>query len=298
MVKGKKKENEMSFLEHLEELRWHIIRSVAAVFILMIVAFIFGNFIFDKIILAPRNSDFVTARALCNIGGMLSEYIKYINPDIICINQRPANLININMAGQLTTHFKIAIFAGLILAFPVILWEFWRFFEPALKPNEKRYTQGVVLVSSLLFFMGVLFGYYALAPISVHFLTTYELSGSGGVVNQIDIKSYISTITTISFATGLIFELPIIAFFLTKIGVLTPKFMRTYRRHAIVLTLILSALITPPDIFSQILVAIPLLILYEISIFISARIVSKREKEREAFMNDEVSTDTSIIPSK
>ena len=296
LKKGRKGDKEMSFLEHLEELRWHIIRSVVAIVILMIVAFCFRNIIFDAIILAPRNPDFITAKLLGNLGNILSQYFKFIDADVLYINQKPANIINIHMAGQLTTHIKVSLVAGLILAFPVILWEFWKFFEPALKPNESRYAKGTVLISSMLFFIGVLFGYFALAPLSIHFLTTYEVSET--VVNQINIMSYIGTMTSISLATGLVFELPIIVFFLTKIGILTPEFMRNYRRHSIVVILILAAIITPPDVFSQILVAIPLLFLYEISIFISAKVVKQRERERAAFMNDEpISTDTNIVPS-
>jgi sec-independent protein translocase protein TatC len=289
--RGKKSDKEMSFLEHLEELRWHIIRSVLAIFIFMITAFVCRNIIFDMIILAPKNADFITARLLCSLGAKMGT-------DAICINQHPVNLINIKMAGQLTTHIIVSLVAGLILAFPVVLWELWKFFKPALKPNEIKYSKGAILITSLLFFIGVLFGYFALAPLSIHFLTSYAVSGD--VVNQIYVRSYIGTITSICLATGVIFELPIVAYFLTKIGVVTPEFMRTYRRHSIVVIFILAAVITPPDVFSQILVAIPLLILYEVSIFISARVVRQREKEREAFMkddDDDISTDTNIIRS-
>ena len=275
--KGKKNEKEMSFLEHLEELRWHIIRAVIAIFVFMITAFILKDIIFDAIILAPRRPDFITARLLCRLGEIM-------HTEGLCINRGDWTLINIKMSGQLTTHIVVSLVAGLILAFPVVLWEFWRFFQPALKPNEKKYAQGAVLISSMLFFAGVLFGYFALAPLSIHFLSAYELSTD--VVNQINIRSYIGTITSICLATGLIFELPIVAFFLTKIGVLTPQFMRNYRRHAIVVIFIVAAIITPPDVFSQILVSIPLLILYEVSIFISGRVMKQKELERDAFMND------------
>ena len=172
------------------------------------------------------------------------------------------------MAGQLTTHITVALVAGLILAFPVIFCEFWLFFKPALHSNEAKHARGAVLASSLLFFIGVLFGYFLLAPLSIHFLSSYQISAD--VVNQINIRSFIGTLTSICLATGLVFELPIIAFFLTKIGVITPSFMRKYRKHAIVVIFIVAAIITPPDVFSQTLVAIPLLILYEVSIFISA----------------------------
>lgn len=280
--KGKKGEKEMSFLEHLEELRWHIIRSIIAIITMMILAFIFKNIIFDSVILAPRSPEFITARLLCQFG-------EYLNTDALCINRQQWTLININMSGQLTTHIIVSLVAGLILAFPIVLWEFWQFFKPALKANEARYAQGAVFAASMLFFLGVAFGYFMLAPLSIHFLSSYEISPD--VVNQINIRSYIGTITSICLATGVVFELPIIAFFLTKIGIVTPAFMRKYRKHAIVVIFILAAIITPPDVFSQTLVAIPLLLLYEISILISARVMRQKEKDTNAFMNDEPQPD-------
>jgi sec-independent protein translocase protein TatC len=177
--------------------------------------------------------------------------------------------------------------AGLILAFPVVIREFWMFFKPALHSNEARHARGAVLASSLLFFVGVLFGYFMLAPLSIHFLSSYQISSA--VVNQINVRSFIGTLTSICLATGIVFELPIVAFFLTKIGIITPAFMRKYRKHAIVVIFILSAIITPPDVFSQTLVAIPLLILYEVSIFISAGVMKQKEKEHNEFMNGESS---------
>jgi sec-independent protein translocase protein TatC len=276
--KGKKGEKEMSFLEHLEELRWHIIRSILAVLVFMILAFIFKNLIFDHVILGPKNPEFITNRLLCKLG-------EYLNTTALCINTKPLNLINIKMSGQLTTHITVSMVAGLILAFPVILWEFWQFFKPALRPNEARYARGAVMAASLLFFTGVLFGYFMLSPLSIHFLSSYIISED--IVNQINIKSYIGTLTSICLATGLVFELPIIAFFLTKIGLITPAFMKKYRKHAIVVIFIIAAIITPPDVFSQTLVAIPLLILYEVSIVISARVMKQKDKEREDFMKDD-----------
>jgi sec-independent protein translocase protein TatC len=276
--KGKKGEKEMSFLEHLEELRWHIIRSILAIVVFMIIAFVFKNVIFDKIILGPKSPNFITNRLLCQLG-------EYLNTTALCINTKPLNLINIKMSGQLTTHITVSMVAGLILAFPVILWEFWQFFRPALRPNEARYARGAVFAASMLFFVGVLFGFFMLAPLSIHFLSTYEISED--VVNQINVRSYIGTLTSICLATGLVFELPIITFFLTKIGLITPKFMRTYRKHAIVLIFIVAAIITPPDVFSQTLVAIPLLLLYEVSIIISARVMKQKEKDHEDFLKDD-----------
>ncbi len=281
--KGVKGEGEMSFLEHLEELRWHIIRSIIALVVFMVVAFVLKDFIFDTIILAPKEPGFFTNRLLCSIS------------EKICINQEPVNLISIKMSGQITTHIVVALVAGLILAFPVIIYEFWRFLKPALHENEANSARGAVLVSSLLFFMGVLFGYFLLAPLSIHFLTTYRISED--VVNQINVRSYIGTLTSICLATGLVFELPIIAFFLTKIGIITPAFMRKYRKHSIVVIFILAAIITPPDVFSQLLVSIPLLLLYEVSIYVSAGVVRRKEKEHNEFMSDNVSDKRSTSTS-
>lgn len=285
--KGKKDgEKEMSFLEHLEELRWHIIRSILAIVIFMIIAFIFKKFIFGTVILGPRSPEFITNRLLCEFGDYLTELLK--RPISLCINTGDWHLINIKMSGQITTHITAAIVAGLILAFPVILWEFWQFFKPALKDSEARYAKGAVFAASMLFFTGVLFGYFVLAPLSIHFLSNYEIDPS--VSNQINVRSYIGTLTSICLATGLVFELPIVAFFLTKIGIVTPAFMRKYRKHSIVVIFIISAIITPPDVFSQTLVAIPLLILYEVSILISARVMKKKEKERKEFFGENTST--------
>ena len=273
----------MSFLEHLEELRWHIIRSILAIVIFMIIAFMFKSFLFGTIILGPKNPGFITNRLLCQLG-------EYLKTTALCINTQPLNLISIKMSGQITTHITAAMVAGLILAFPVILWEFWQFFQPALKPNEARYAKGAVLAASGLFFVGVLFGYFMLAPLSIHFLSSYEIDPQ--VVNQINIRSYIGTLTSICLATGLVFELPIVAFFLTKIGIITPTFMRKYRKHAIVVIFIIAAIITPPDVFSQTLVAIPLLLLYEISIFISARVMKQKEADRKEFFGGDENTET------
>ena len=276
--KRKKGEKEMSFLEHLEELRWHIIRSVLAIVFFMIIAFVFKTFLFDKIILAPKTDAFFTNRMLCKFGQEILKTSK------LCINSQHLDLISIKMAGQLTTHIAVSMVAGVILAFPIFLWEFWRFFKPALKPNESMHARGAVFAASLLFFTGVLFGYYLLSPLSMHFLGTYEVSAE--VSNQINVRSYIGTLSSICLATGIVFELPIIAYFLTKIGLITPSFMRKYRRHALVVIVMLSAIITPPDVFSQLLVSLPLIVLYEVGIFISARVLKKKEKDRDDFMND------------
>jgi sec-independent protein translocase protein TatC len=283
---GKKGEAEMSFLEHLEELRWHIIRSFIAIVAFMIVAFVFKSVLFDTVILAPSTEHFITNRKLCELGQYLQEKGIINDPNVLCINKSGQfQLISIKMAGQITTHIVVALVAGLILAFPFVIREFWAFFRPALHSNEAKHARGAVLASTGLFFIGVLFGYFLLAPLSIHFLTSYQVSPD--VVNQINIRSYIGTLTSICLATGLVFELPIIAFFLTKIGIITPSFMRKYRKHAIVVIFIIAAIITPPDVFSQTLVAIPLLLLYEVSIFISAGVMRSKQKKHDEFMGEE-----------
>lgn len=287
--KGKKGEKEMSFLEHLEELRWHIIRSVIAIVFFMIIAFVFKSFVFDKIILAPKSDTFFTNRMLCKFGQEL------LNTSALCINSKHLDLISIKMAGQLTTHIAVSMVAGVILAFPIFLWEFWQFFKPALKPNESMHARGAVLSASLLFFTGVLFGYYLLSPLSMHFLGSYQVSPE--VSNQINVRSYIGTLSSICLATGIVFELPIVAYFLTKVGLITPTFMRKYRKHALIVIIILSAIITPPDVFSQLLVSIPLIVLYEVGIVISARVLKKRDKDRDDFMNDNDSSDNETTTS-
>ncbi len=287
--KGMKKgDKEMSFLEHLEELRWHIIRSVAAILIFMVIAFMFKSFIFDKIILAPKSPQFFTNRILCQLGGLL-------NTDLLCINTKPFQLINIGMSGQLTTHIAVAIVAGLIIAFPYVLWEFWLFFKPALHSNEREHARGAVMVASFLFLTGVVFGYYMIVPLSIHFLGSYEISSQ--VVNQINIRSYIGTISSICLASGVIFELPIVIFFLTKIGVVTPAFLKKYRKHAIVIVFVLAAIITPPDVFSQTLVSIPLLLLYEIGIIVSKRVKKQQDKKHDEFMKEEAGNQTDDVPT-
>lgn len=260
--------NELTFLEHLEELRWHIIRSVIAILVIAIAAFIFHRIIFDVIILAPKTPEFFTNRMFCKFG-------TWVNVPALCINANEFEIININMAGQFMTHILVSIIAGVIVAFPYIFFEFWIFMKPALYQKEKRVASGATFYSSLLFILGILFGYFIITPLSVHFLGSYKVSEQ--VSNQINLVSYISTVSSVTLASGLIFELPIMVYFLTKIGLLTPQWLKKYRKHSVVVILALSAIITPPDIFSQVLVCFPLLLLYEIGIGISKRILAKEE---------------------
>ena len=267
---GESEGAEMSFLDHLEVLRWHLIRSVSVVIGLGIVAFASKRIVFDVIIFGPKDPNFITYRMFCKLSQLLGL------DDALCMTELPFTLQNIDMAGQFTTHIWVSLIAGFVVGFPYVLWEIWRFIKPGLKSKESNYARGVVFFSSLLFMTGVSFGYFMIAPLSVNFLCSYTVSAK--FATEINLGSFISTVTTVTLATGLIFELPILVYFLTKVGVLTPDMMKTYRRHAIVSTVILSAVITPPDIASQILVSLPLLVLYEISIVISARVIKNQLK--------------------
>jgi sec-independent protein translocase protein TatC len=268
----KKNENEMSFLDHLEVLRWHIIRAMLGILVVAIVAFIFKDIVFNTIILAPKMPEFVTNRLLCEFG-------RKINILKLCINSRPLEVISIKMAGQFTMHIMVSLVGGFVVAFPYVFFEFWRFIVPALYSKEKKHAHGAVFYSSMLFILGVIFGYFVIVPLSVHFLGSYSVSDQ--VTNQINLISYVSTIASVVLASGIIFELPILVYFLTKAGLVTPKFLKKYRKHSLILILALSAIITPPDIFSQVLVAFPLIVLYEAGISISRRIVRKREMEEK-----------------
>lgn len=264
------KEREMSFWEHLDELRWHLVRSIVAVLILAIGAFIFKDFIFDRIILAPIRPDFLTTQILC-------AFSEIVGVAALCLDNSKLEIINIRMSGQFLTHMYISIMSGIILAFPYILHEIWRFIEPALKQNERKYSGGAVLVCSVLFLFGVLFSYFLIVPLTINFLGTYQVSEA--VANNVSLSSYISTVVSVSLSVGIVFELPVFVFFLTRLGVLTPEFLKKNRKYTIVLLLVLSAIITPPDVFSQIMVVIPLMGLYELSIVIAKRVARKRAKE-------------------
>ena len=261
---------EMTFFDHLDELRWTLFRSMIVVLVFAILAFIFKKFVFDVIILSQKNPDFITYRLLCMAG-------EKFNIAGLCMQLPDVKLINLNMGGQFTTHVYISLIAGFIAAFPYISWEFWKFISPALLQTEKQKTRTFVFYISMLFFTGVLLGYFLISPISIQFLLSYNVSEQ--VMNTISLSSYISFTTSMWFATGLVFELPVFVYFLTKLGMLTPAFMRKNRKMALVIVLLLAAIITPsPDVFSQSLVAIPLYILYEISIRVSLSVVKKKNK--------------------
>jgi sec-independent protein translocase protein TatC len=262
-------DREMTFWEHLDELRSVLIRGIVAIFLLSILAFSFKHILFDYVILAPKNSDFITYRVLCKLG-------KLIGVSSFCLDTSSLHLINISLAGQFMAHMTTSFIAGFVVASPYIIWELWRFITPGLTTNERKSTRGAVLVISGLFLTGVLFSYFLAVPLMVNFLGNYQVSES--IANTIALDSYTGAVTTMTLMMGLIFEFPVIVLFLTKIGILTPSFMAKYRKHTIVFILITAGLITPsPDIFSQLVVAIPLYALYEISVQLSKKIYRKRE---------------------
>lgn len=270
MAKTKKHPNEMSFLDHLEELRWHLIRSTLAVVIIGSVAFLMKDFMFGTVIFGPMQPDFPTYEVFCNLSKLLgfSEAFCETEP-IFTVQSR-------EMAEQFSAHIWTSIWAGFIIGFPFVLWEMWRFVAPGLHANERKNARGFIFIASFLFFLGVLFGYYVVAPLSINFLGGYSISDT--VVREIDLSSYIATVRAAVLACGFVFELPIIIYFLTKIGVVTPEILKKYRKISLVVVLILSAIITPPDVASQIIVAVPILILYQISIYISRMVIKKEAK--------------------
>ena len=264
-LKEKNPEKEMSFLDHLEELRWHLIRSTFAIVLFGTLAFIAKDFIFDVILFGPKKADFPTYRLLCNIARNIGF------KDSFCFSELPFRIQSRTMAGQFSAHIWTSITAGFILAFPYVLYELWKFISP-----------GLILIASFLFFIGVLFGYYVVTPLSINFLGSYRVSLE--VFNDFDLSSYISLVRASALASGLIFELPIVIYILTKVGLVTPEILRKYRKFSLVIVLIISAIITPPDIASQVIVTIPVVILYEASIFISKGVI-KRQKKRESKKN-------------
>lgn len=273
--KKQEEEKEMSFLDHLEALRWHLVRSSAAIMVGAVLAFVFSDFLFDTVIFGPKKADFITYRAFCKLSQWLGM------GDDFCMVEMPFTLVNNDMGGQFSMHIWICIVVGIILAFPYILFEIWRFVSPALYTNERKHATGGIFYTSFLFLLGVTFGYFIVTPLSVNFLANYSISAE--VQNYINLSSYMSNITMITLASGILFELPILIYFLSKIGLVTPSFLRKYRKHAVVLNLIASAIITPPDVSSQIIVAIPITMLYEVGIILSARV----EKQRLLEMKEE-----------
>ncbi len=253
---------EMSFLDHLEQLRWHIFRSAIAVCVAAIGVFSYQEWIFKYIILAPKDPDFITFRLLCKLG-----------PDF-CFRPTKFDLVTRELGEQFTQSMYVGVWLGVIVASPYLLWEIWRFVRPGLYKKEQDAVSGIVLICAFLFILGVCFGYFVMAPFSIAFLASYSV----GAINTPTLSSYISYMTMFTLPIGLVFELPVILFFMTKIGVITPDFLKKYRRHAVVLIVIAAGVITPPDVLSQVLVCVPLLLLYEVSIVVSSREYKRKQR--------------------
>lgn len=273
---AKKEMDEMSFLDHLEELRWHLVRATLSIGIAAIIAFIFKKFIFDVIIFGPTQMDFPTYKWLCKMSELIG-----MTDTTFCAEEFPFIIQNRTVAGQFSAHIWTSIYAGFIISFPYVLYQLWSFISPGLKTNERKSSRGFIVIASLLFFLGVLFGYYIVTPLSINFLANYQISDQ--ISNEFDISSVIAIVRSSAIASGFVFELPILIYFLTKVGLVTPQFLRKYRKFALIIVLVLSAVITPPDIASQVIVAIPILLLYQVSIYISAVVVrnQKRKEKRE-----------------
>lgn len=265
---------EMSFLQHLEELRWHLVRSAAAVMSLAVLAFVFNDFVFDTVIFGPLRQDFFTYDALCNLGHSMGA------GDVMCITVKQQHLQTLSASEQFFNHMWIALITGLILGFPIVLWELWKFIRPALKDKEVGPVKVFVAIATVLFLIGICFGYFLLFPMSYNFLVNYQVSSSGIVQTQNTFDDYISLISTMTLVSGIIFEMPVLVYFLSRMGILTPTFMRNYRKHAVVVILIAAAIITPsPDVTSQMVVAVPMYLLYEISVFVSASVIRRQAKD-------------------
>lgn len=259
---------EMGFLDHLEELRRRLFWSAAFVLLGGISLFIAKTWVFETVIFGPRQKDFISFRAWCWLSNQIGA------GDAFCVQEINYELINTTMLGNFTTHLLVSAIGGFIMAFPLVFWQGWMFVRPALKSSERSAARGIGWSSSLLFFTGVAFGYFIIAPLSLQFLGNYEL---GDVQSRISVMSYMKTIASITLAAGLIFQLPVVVYFLSKAGLITPEILKSYRKHALVGILVIAAVITPPDVTSQILVALPVLVLYEVSIFISRRVRNKQK---------------------
>lgn len=275
-------EDGMSFLDHLEALRWHLLRSIAAVMILTVVAFLAKSIVFGVIILGPSKVDFLTYRLLCDLGN-------YIGISALCIDELPFTIQSRQMTGQFSMHMTSSVVVGFIAAFPYVFWEVWRFISPGLYSKEKNAARGAVFFVSLLFLMGAAFGYYVLSPLSINFLANYQLDPS--ITNEFDITSYVTTLTMLVLASALMFQLPVVVYFLSMSGLVTSRMLKSYRRHSIVVILVVSAIITPPDVISQLLIAMPILVLYEVGIVIAKRLEKQRAIKEAEYQKNHPSED-------
>lgn len=274
---GRKKESgekaEMSFVDHLEVLRGHLFRSVLAIAVGAIVFIVYDDFIVKKVLMGPTHADFPTYKWLCNFGHAVGL------GDKMCMKEIGLKMQSTSVSGQFSMYFTLIFVGGIIVAFPYIFWEFWRFVKPALTKKELSKTRGVIFWVSLLFFSGILFGYFIIAPYTVNFFATFQLDEN--IENIWTITSYIDTLVPLILGTGLAFQLPLVMFFLAKVGLMSPDFLRRNRKYAIIIILILAGIITPPDVISQVICTIPLMLLYEISIWLTAKVQKEQALEEK-----------------
>ena len=274
---GRKKESgekaEMSFVDHLEVLRGHLFRSVLAIAVGAIVFIVYDDFIVKKVLMGPTHADFPTYKWLCNFGHAVGL------GDKMCMKEIGLKMQSTSVSGQFSMYFTLIFVGGIIVAFPYIFWEFWRFVKPALTKKELSKTRGVIFWVSLLFFSGILFGYFIIAPYTVNFFATFQLDEN--IENIWTITSYIDTLVPLILGSGLAFQLPLVMFFLAKVGLMSPDFLRRNRKYAIIIILILAGIITPPDVISQVICTIPLMLLYEISIWLTAKVQKEQALEEK-----------------
>jgi len=259
-------EKNMTFLDHLEELRWRLVKSAIAILIFSIVLWSFQEWIMDNLFLSMKETDFITFKLMCHYFG-------------ICVEEVPVELQSMTVYGQFSYALMMSILGAIVLAFPFIFYQIWSFVKPGLKTNEKSIASGIVFYVSILFFIGISFGYFIVAPLCIQFFGSYQVSNK--IQNIFTINSYMSTILSTVFYSGLLFLLPVVSYLFTKLGVLNAAFLRKYRKHAIIGILILSAVITPPDLISQVIVGIPIVLLYEIGIIVSHRVEKKTNRKEK-----------------
>jgi sec-independent protein translocase protein TatC len=272
---GDEKE-EMSFIDHLEVLRWHIVRSVLAILTSAILFFIYIDEIFDTVIMGPTRNDFISYRAFCKLSHVLGL------GDSLCMPPMKLSLQVTSISGTFMSSITIAVVGGLLVALPFVFFEIWKFIKPALKPTELKYTRGIIFWVSMFFFMGAAFGYFMLAPFTFNFLSNYTIGDIGVIDYRPTLADYLDSLIDITLGAGIAFELPMATWLLSKLGIITPSFLKTYRKYAYVALLVVAAVITPsPDWGSQLIVVVPLVLLYEISILIAARVKKKQDKEWE-----------------
>lgn len=255
---------EMSFFEHLEELRWHLVRAIASIGVIAVVVFIMKDFVFRQIVFAPKEASFLTYRVFCSMG------------EFLCFSPPNFQVQAFKIEEQFVTHLKVSAILGLVVAFPYVFYEIWSFVKPGLYKNEIKAARGIVGVCSALFLIGVLFGYFVITPFALTFLTSYDL---GGTIAQPTLTSYVNNLAMYTLPTGLIFELPVVMFMLAKIGLISSEDLKAYRKISIVVILVVAAIVTPPDVMTQLLISIPLYGLYEVSIYIVQKVEKKREED-------------------